>query len=238
MHTITVADRLSSQLAQVHTQGQQNPGRQAAQKTKYAENVDRFIRTNAETVSTVQDGAFAEAGRAEIVHYKILLGAELTGKDLEFLKKTSPDLYDEYVTAENMRKQEEKAYQRALKFCATKEDVNRLKNTGINRCIAQADRIARKGNLSKEQKTIRLGAERRKIDDIYRNSGEYTRSRRYASLPPENDGKNRHRAAPRFGTLQYCAEVAAEKAKDRAEQRADEARNKSGERRVAWETSR
>ena len=85
----------------------------------------------------------------------------------------------------------------------------------LNRCVARADGIAKNQNLSKDQKAIRLGAERRKLNDINCASSEFMRSSRYASLPSEKSKSHRHSC---FAALQAYTEIAAANAEERMTQ--------------------
>ena len=102
-------------------------------------------------------------------------------------------------------------FQRASGWC---EDVNRLKNMSINRCVARADSISKNKKLSAEQKAIRIGSERRKLNDINRNDRAFKRSIQYTSMSSEKNAAHGN-AMSWFAALQYYAEMAVADAEER-----------------------
>lgn len=208
MDHITILGQNSNRLSHIQNQWRQKLKEQLSTDTGSAGKTTGVFRDT----DKVQEISPREEHRSEMIHHKLLLGCELSDKELEFLKEKSPDLYDEYMASENARKQEEKAFRRALRFCSTREAVSRIKNMNINRCVARADEIAKNQKLSKDQKAIRLGAERRKLNDIYRANSEFMRSSRYTSLPSEKSAFSRHSS---FAALQAYTEIASANAEDR-----------------------
>ena len=216
MYNISIAAKFDSQLKQI--QSQQKFAGQMQQEKTGIDAVDSFIKTNTMTDSAAPENSLGDESRMEIVRHKILLGCQLNDDDLKFLKDKSPELYDEYMAAEDAREQEEKIYQRALRLCSTREDVNRVKNMSISRCVARADQIAKNRDLSLDQKAIRIGAERRKMNDIYRHSNEFMRSGKYVAMPSEKKAASRNNATSAFAALQVYAEIAIANAEERLDQ--------------------
>ncbi len=219
MYGITIIGHSNSYFRKMQTQCQQKLAGQISSEVKSRNVEDCLISANSVTVPSVQESMPRDESCMEILQRKLLLGSELSEDDLKYLKNNSPELYDEYMAAENLREQEEKAYQQALKCCRTREDVSRLKNMSISRCAARASCIAKDNDISKQQKAIRIGAERRKLSDIYRNNSEFMRSSKYAGLPSEKKAASRGNTVSSFSTLQLCADIAGAEAKERAAQR-------------------
>lgn len=222
MYKITMAGQPGGQLRQIQNQWQQKLNGLIPTGTKSAGVMDTFTKVGSTTYSSVQENSPGDESRLEIIRHKLLLGCELGEDDLKYLKDKSPELYDEYMASEDMRKQEEKAYQRSLRLCSTKEDVNRLKNMSLSRCAARIDHIVKNSDLSKDQIAIRVGAERRKMNDIHRNSSEFMRSSKYFALPSEKKAAPYNYASSVFNALQMYAELASADAEDRLEQLAKE----------------
>lgn len=184
-------------IGNVHTYAKnlemQTKWRQKQQAAKSTEQWNVHPETKAEEESLVEKMAAsvdaqeeAQSGdRMQEIRHKLMLGSTLSPKDLEYLKEKSPEMYEEYVQAEEERKREEKAYKEALRRCRTQEEVERLKSSAINRSLARAEAIEKNPNIPPERKAIKIAAERRKAEDVDRNTKEFVRRGEYRKLPTE-----------------------------------------------------
>lgn len=144
-----------------------------------------------ESINKQNEPSEADKNRTELIRKKLMLGGELTDKELEHLKSKAPELYDDYINAENERKLAEKAYRTALKGCRSKGDVERLRQSTTNSCFVRAKNISENREMGAEQKVIRIAAEMRKASDVNSRTEEFRKSAEYRRLPEEDSAKRR-----------------------------------------------
>ncbi len=109
---------------------------------------------------------------------KLKSGAVLTPKELDYLKKNNPELYQEAIKIIRQRE----AYKRQLAQCKTKKDVERLQEIKTNEFMGKIKAI-RQSNMptAKKIKEIdKVTREQAGCDAEYRN---FKKSNKFKSLP-------------------------------------------------------
>lgn len=106
------------------------------------------------------------------IHSKINAGANLTYSEMRYLQQKDPALYQKLKSQE----MELKNYERDLKRCKTKEEVERLQMTKLSEALIRIK--ANKGSAQEEMKKLQ---EFKKIDAKFAKSGGF------AELPTENE---------------------------------------------------
>ncbi len=79
---------------------------------------------------------------------KLKSGAELTSEEIEYLRINAPEAYREYLEV----RAEREAYERQLKACRTKEDVERLKFNKMGSLLAEAKAVLNNPNIPEGKK--------------------------------------------------------------------------------------
>lgn len=132
------------------------------------------------------------------LYTKLQTGGTLTVDEIAYLKENNPEALAEYERAQA----EKKAYEKALKNCRTKEEVDRLKVGRLGSFAAQAKTIANNPYIPKGKKLELLKRLNNEICLIRDAHNKFVRSGAYKDLPEE-------------------AEIAEENAKEKATQKDD-----------------
>ncbi len=114
---------------------------------------------------------------------KLRSGQELTPEEVRYLQKNNPALYQEYQEIRS----EKEAYERGLKNCKTKEDVERFKINKMNGYLSQAKSVMNNPNIPKGQKKALMEKILGKTMGIEKVHMKFVSSGRYASLPTDEE---------------------------------------------------
>ena len=115
------------------------------------------------------------------IYQKLGCGKELTAEELEYLKEHDMVSYQKYKELQAKRE----SYEKELKRCKTKEDVERLKTTRFAECFASANAIANNPNIPKAQKMSLLMHENVKMKAIEELTQKFKNSSMYGKLPTD-----------------------------------------------------
>lgn len=115
---------------------------------------------------------------------KLKAGLELTNEELAYLKENNPQMYQEAMEI----RRERKAYEKQLKSCKTKEDVDRLNTQKLQSFMAQVKSI-KGSNLSRGEKKAQLEKILKRMMAIQNEHQRFTRSIQYQQLPEEEEVK-------------------------------------------------
>lgn len=113
---------------------------------------------------------------------KLKSGGTLTFEEIEYLKKNSPELYREYLEVQN----EKAAYERQLKNCKTKEEVEKLRVSRMSSFLAEAKEIVGNANIPKEKKLSLLEKLLKKVMGDQSVHMNFVESAQYHSLPDDD----------------------------------------------------
>lgn len=124
---------------------------------------------------------------------KIEAGEKLTSEEIEYLKKNNPEALKEYEQIQAERE----AYEKKLKNCKSKEEVERLKMTKMGEFLSQAKTIANDPYIPKSQKCGLLKKILKRAAGVEKEHLKFVRSSAYASLPDEEDEEKKKRRQDR-----------------------------------------
>jgi len=124
-----------------------------------------------------------ESNKLADISAKVKAGSALTSEEIEYLQKNNPEIYREYVEV----KSEKQAYERQLKSCKTKEDVERLKMTKMGSFMAEAKSVMNNPNLPKGKKLELAEKLLKKIMGVQKVHMKFVESEEYHSLPTEEE---------------------------------------------------
>ena len=123
-----------------------------------------------------------ESSQMAQVDTKVKSGEELTPEEKKYLQEKNPDAYRQYTEVQNAKK----SYERQLRQCETKEDVEKLKTIKMGTFLAEAKSIASNSNIPKGQKLGLLGKIQAKVNGIQKVHIKFTNTPAYQSLPEED----------------------------------------------------
>lgn len=112
---------------------------------------------------------------------KLQAGGELSPQELEYLKQTNPQLYQEAIKIA----QERRAYEKELENCETKDEVEQKKTAKMQQMLMQAKAIASNANIPEGEKYNQLMKISRRTMGICNEHNKFVQTLQYASLPRE-----------------------------------------------------
>lgn len=118
------------------------------------------------------------------IYNKLKSGGTLTPDEISyFLKEHDPEALSKYEEAQA----EKKAYERQLKGCKTKEEVERLKLNRMGNFAAKAKSIVNDPYIPKSKKLELMNQLNNEVCVIRDAHHEFTKSRAYQELPTEEE---------------------------------------------------
>ena len=117
------------------------------------------------------------------IYNKLKSGGTLTPDEISYLKEYDPEALSKYQEAQA----EKKAYERQLKGCKTKEEVERLKLNRMGNFAAKAKSIVNDPYIPKSKKLELMNQLNNEVCVIRDAHHEFTKSRAYQELPTEEE---------------------------------------------------
>ena len=112
---------------------------------------------------------------------KVYNGKELTQSEKEYLRKKSPEVYQEVMETE----QAQKSYEDALKRCRTKEDVQRLKTMEMGQRLSAVKSVMNNPNIPEGEKLGLVLKEYKKMKAAIEVERKFVESGAYDELPTD-----------------------------------------------------
>ncbi len=119
--------------------------------------------------------------RLRTILYRVYAGKKLSSQDQQYLLQKDPLTYNRMHSID----QEQKAYERALKRCRTKEDVQRLKLSRIGSSLATVRAVEHNSAISDEKKLKIILLENRRCTALNDSTRSFIRRGSYAKLPTD-----------------------------------------------------
>ncbi len=129
-----------------------------------------------ETLQSMND-----SNRMQEINAKLNAGSKLSADEIAYLQKNAPELYREYVEAE----QEAESYKKQLKHCKTKEDVQRVKLSKVSSFMAEAKNISNNAVIPDSAKLAMMQKLLKKVMSTEIAHQEFTQSAAYGDMPTE-----------------------------------------------------
>lgn len=169
--------------------------RKMAETRPLAASMQEYVdRMNAEAGSLLDKLSRRASFEKETVLAKLKSGQSLSGSELEHLRQTDPASYQKAKQLEAERA----AYERQLKQCKTKEDVERLRMSKLSSSMAAVSAIANNPNIPEEKKLEMLEQERMRVNAINNETNEFVKSTEYAKLPTDAERNEKIRVKGRM----------------------------------------
>ena len=121
------------------------------------------------------------ASMRQQISTKMMAGKRLSSAEMEYLKENNPQTYQKARTIE----MEREAYERRLKQCRTKEEVQRVKFSQAASSLATVKNVESNPSIPKGQKLALIMQELHKFNAMSDTDRAYMQSKDYQSLPTE-----------------------------------------------------
>ena len=112
---------------------------------------------------------------------KVYAGKKLTQDEKEYLKAKNPAAYAQIESAN----QEQKAYERELKRCRTKEDVQRAKALRAGAALARVNSVLHDPAIPQEKKLETIGIEKYRLEKLNESERAFVKRGEYGKLPTD-----------------------------------------------------
>ena len=112
---------------------------------------------------------------------KIYAGSKLTEKEMQYLMKKDPVLYQKMRSIEAEARQ----YEEDIKNCKTKDDVQRLKMKKIASSVSNIRSIENNPKITEEKKLAYIMCEKKRMGEIEKITQKFIEEGEYASLPTD-----------------------------------------------------
>lgn len=134
-----------------------------------------------------QDDEEKSKQKMNSIMMKIYNGKKLTEEERRYLRIKNPQAYAKMCFTE----QEQKAYERRLKRCRTKEEVQRLTMSTIASSLSTIGAVANNPHISPEKKLEICMQEKVRCDKLQASTRAFVRSGAYSRLPSELEKSRR-----------------------------------------------
>lgn len=114
------------------------------------------------------------------INTKIAAGTKLSPTEMRYLQSKNPALYQKLKSDE----QQEKAFEKKLHECKTKDDVDRLKMSSVSKALSTIS-SAKGSNIPEGTKLEIAASEMRKLQKIEKIVAKFVKSGEYSKLPTE-----------------------------------------------------
>ena len=112
---------------------------------------------------------------------KVYAGQKLTRDEKEYLKAKNPAAYAQIESAN----QEQKAYERELKRCRTKEDVQRAKALRTGAALTRVNAVLHDPAIPQEKKLEAIGIEKYRLEKLNESERAFVKRGEYGKLPTD-----------------------------------------------------
>ena len=135
-------------------------------------------------VATVEQAAQEkEAEYTNGIANKVMSGKTLSSEEIEYLQQKNPALLQEYREMQ----EEKKSYERQLRQCKTKEEVERVRVNKINGYLAQAKSISHNAVIPKGEKKAMLEKIMARLTNMEKVYVKFVKSEQYRKMPREQE---------------------------------------------------
>lgn len=144
--------------------------------------VDRILKEQQEKAAELREQNTASVSRQQI-DTKLRTGKRLSSAEMEYLKEHDPQTYEKARKIQ----MEREAFERELKKCRTKEEVQRVKLSHAAASMAAVKEADTNPNIPKSQKLALIMQELAKNNALCDAERAFIKSGGYRKLPSENE---------------------------------------------------
>ena len=142
--------------------------------------------------------------KMQSISNKVAAGKELTPDEMRYLEEKNPMLYKKI----QQDKEEQKAFERDLRRCRTKDEVERLKTDTVAKSLTVIGSVKSDPNIPEGTKASIAASEMMKLKKLEEISAKFVKSGEYAKLPTEAEVRKAEKE------IAEAQEAAREKAAD------------------------
>lgn len=167
-------------------QTQWNLKKQSGDLTSHKKSLDEWLKSSTASTSSSDNASPAGQGgdsKLRTIQAKVDAGKKLTAQERAYLKEKDPETYADLEAEE----QEQRAYERKLKRCRTKDDVQRLKMAHVGTSLAKVNAVKNDPNISLEKKLKIAKQELRRCNNVEESTREFIRRGDYEKLPTDQE---------------------------------------------------
>lgn len=146
------------------------------------------------------------------IDLKLNSGQKLTAEEMDYLRKNDPQTYQRIKAMET----EQKNYEKELKRCKTKEEVERVKMAHTATSLNTVNSIKNNPVIPEEKKLELILHEHRKNAALQESTREFVESGKYAKLPTEAERLKAEKDLKEAREAELGIEDPAEKAEEKA----------------------
>lgn len=114
---------------------------------------------------------------------KVMSGKNLSAEEIEYLQQKNPELLKKYREMQ----EEKKSYERQLRNCKTKEEVERVRVNKINGYLAQAKSISHNAVIPKGEKKAMLEEIMARLINMEKVHAKFVKNEQYRKMPREQE---------------------------------------------------
>ena len=140
---------------------------------------------------------------------KVMSGRTLSAEEVEYLQQKNPELLKKYQEMQ----EEKKSYERQLRRCKTKEEVERVRVNKINGYLAQAKSISHNAVIPKAEKKAMLEEIMARLTNMEKVHAKFVKSEQYRKMPREQE-MAKERAELQSGRREAVTEMLKETGED------------------------
>lgn len=115
------------------------------------------------------------------INNKIAAGTELSSTEMRYLQSKNPMLYQKLKNDE----QQEKVFEKELKECKTKDEVEKLKFNNVSKAMSTIGAVKSNPNIPEGTKLAVAESEMKKLQKLDKIAAKFVKSGDYAKLPTE-----------------------------------------------------
>lgn len=115
------------------------------------------------------------------INNKIASGAELTSNEMKYLQNKNPILYQKLIANEA----EKKNYEKELKKCKTKDEVEKLKMSKVSKSMSAISSVKSNPNIPEATKLAVAQGEMKRLQELEKVAHKFEKSGEYAKLPTD-----------------------------------------------------
>lgn len=166
-------------------QTQWNLKKQSGDLTSHKKSLDEWLKSSSASTSSNDASPVGQGGDSKLrtIQAKVDAGKKLTAQEKAYLKEKDPETYADLEAEE----QEQRIYERKLKQCRTKDDVQRLKMAHVGTSLAKVNAVKNDPNISLEKKLRIAKQELRRCNNVEESTREFIRRGDYEKLPTDQE---------------------------------------------------
>lgn len=170
--------RQSVKMATMNALIEQKKTKEFVEKQKEMSPEERMLEQFKEQAAQEKEAEYTNG-----IANKVMSGKTLSSEEIEYLQQKNPELLKKYREMQ----EEKKSYERQLRQCKTKEEVERVRVNKINGYLAQAKSISHNAVIPKGEKKAMLEEIMARLTNMEKVHAKFVKSEQYRKMPREQE---------------------------------------------------